>query len=80
MGLSVLIPIGVRTRRLGATGLAGNNDLVDTEDCSCGLGSELDGPLLGNHKIEDALLLSIEHTIAVVVFNVDTSATDAVVL
>lgn len=55
----------LRTYRVGARGLwstslSCHDDLVDREDCSGSLGSELDGPGLGNEKIEDTLILGVQ--------------------
>jgi hypothetical protein len=40
--------------------LPGDNDLVDRQDCAHGLGGQLDGPLLADQQVEDALVLGIQ--------------------
>ena len=57
----------VGTWRLWSASLSCHDDLVNRQDCPGGLGSELDGPVLRNEKIEDALVLSVEDTRVVVV-------------
>ena len=50
----------VWSRRLWSSSLSCDNNLIDRENRSRGLGRKLDSPTLRNHKIKDTLGLSIE--------------------
>lgn len=60
----------VRAWGLWPTGLACHDDLVDRQDCASGFGGELDGPLLGDEKIEDAFILGVKSASVVIVLGV----------
>jgi hypothetical protein len=51
---------GVGARRLWTTGLSGDDNLVNRQDCPGCLCGKLDSPLLGHQQVQDALLLSIK--------------------
>lgn len=57
----------VRTGRLGTTGALGHDDLVNGKDGPGGLGGKLDGPVLGDEEVEDALLLRVKNAGVVIV-------------
>jgi hypothetical protein len=57
----------VGARRLRATGLSCDDDLVDGEDSPGGLGGELDGPVLGEQEVENAVVLGVQRAGAVVI-------------
>ena len=57
----------VGARRLGATSLPCDDDLVDRKDSAGGLGGETDGPVLGGKEVQDALFLGVEDAGVVIV-------------
>lgn len=60
---------GVGTWGLWSTGLSCHDDLVNRKDCASGFGSELDGPLLRDEKIEDALVLGVKDASVIIVLD-----------
>lgn len=57
----------VGTRGLWSTSLSCHDDLVNRKDCASGFGGELDGPLLGDEKVQDALILGVKGASVVIV-------------
>ena len=59
----------VGTRGLWSTSLSCHDDLVDRKDCASGFGGKLDGPLLGDEKVEDALVLGVKDASVIIVLD-----------
>lgn len=60
---SILVPVGIGTRRLRSTSLSRDDNLVDAQHSPSSICGQLDSPALADHQVENLLLYCIQHAI-----------------